>query len=123
MTTPEAFQPTAERPLLEGYKRELHEYVQGWGDRVAPALENMPQEERAAKEPFFQWLIECVPRGDHLTADLIKSLDLQFRDLIGYSYYTERTHSISDDHPMLIQANQRQFETLFAIYEAGKESK
>ncbi len=117
------FMPTPEWLLQQKNKYELHEYIQRWGERVAPSFEHMTEEEKTAKESFFAWLMQSVTRDDQPTADLIKSLDLQSRERIGYSYYRETTSFVSDDHPMLIRASQRQFDALFTIYEAGGETR
>jgi hypothetical protein len=114
------FLPTQEWPLQENYKRQLHEYIQRWGERVADGLSALPEDQRTIREPFFQWLVECVPRGDGLTADTIQSLDLQIRYNIGYSYYQDKLEYVSDSHPMLAEGNCRQFEALFRIFQAGQ---
>lgn len=115
MEVPNQFLPTTEWPLQENYKLQLHEYIQRWGERVAPAIEALEAEDRAPREKFFEWLMDSVRRSDPLTSDLIKNLDLEARQSIGYSYYRETMEYVPESHPMLSEANQRQFETLFAL--------
>ena len=114
-----------EWPLQKEYKKQLHQRIQRWGDFVAPVFETMGPEERQAREPFFQWLMECVERGDRTTAQLIDTLDLGVRDkyVYGDEFDAIRGDRNNPEHnPGFAPAIQSQFNALYAIHAAGAES-
>ena len=117
MNNNEAFMPTEAWPLQEGYKRELHESIQKWGEAVLPILYEGDDESRASKEDFFKFLMESVTRGDGSTANLIQTLRSAMLESTR-SWYTNRLGSL--DKATEEKMIQKDFDTLYQIYRAGQ---
>jgi hypothetical protein len=114
---PTAFQPPEHWPLQETYKRRLHEKIQRWGELVAPIVEVDSPELTVERIHFFQFVVEAVPRDDRDTATLIQNLQNQMLEMTR-SMYTDRLGTLSPQLEM--QMSQHNFESLFAIYHAGR---
>jgi hypothetical protein len=117
----EAFQPTEEWPLQEAYKRQLHSQIQRWGLRVAPLFEGMSDDERQPRERLFEHLVTSVERGDKATARVVEAVDGYVRDYLeGPGPYGRGGGSI--ESYVGYNMCQAQFEGLYAVYEAGRQS-
>ena len=119
------FLPTPEWPLQEEYQRRDHETIQRWGERILSGSGEWPEEEREERELFFLWLMDAVPRGDKLTAGLIKTLHIAVLKDVGTDMWDavrDRVYHASETNPFVAQADQMNFETLFTIFKLGKET-
>ena len=117
----ETFQPTEGWPLQENYKRYLHERIQRWGKRVAPMLEDSKVPDIESRTTFLTWLLTSVERGDRLTAGVVDAVDGYARHYLEGPGPYGRGGGTVESAPGRILC-QQQFEGLFAIFEAGRQS-